>query len=95
MFFPFSTRPIRPKRMVLQVSKQKDTDPEQVEFYRNCSIDLTRRITENWNEVWSYTVTLDFGNGTQIGKGNGLISKYIAVKCARAWIDDVLRDRKD
>jgi hypothetical protein len=93
MLFPFFTKQ-KPRTIVFTISKQKDTDPEQVEFYRECSIYLTLKSTNNWNEVWSYTIVTDYGDGTEIGKGNGLASKAIAMQCAKSWIDDVLGDRK-
>jgi hypothetical protein len=81
--------------MYLTLSTQKDTDPEQVEFYRGCSIDLTLRTTNNWNELWSYEIISDYGQGTNIGKGNGLASKSLAMKAAKGWIDNDLRDRRN
>jgi hypothetical protein len=57
------------------------------------------RVTSNWNEVWSYYSLL--GDNVEaddievIGKGNGLATEEIAMECAKKWIDDVLRDRKN
>jgi hypothetical protein len=66
----------------------------QLEIYRGCAIDLTMRVTKKWNEVWNYEAILGTDPDDEwIGKGNGLANKALATQCAKAWIDDSLRDR--
>lgn len=66
----------------------------QVEVYRGCEIDLTMRLTKNWNEVWNYEAILGADPDDEwIGKGNGLANRTLATQCAKAWIDHALRDR--
>ncbi|MEG3877661.1 hypothetical protein QT972_09800 [Microcoleus sp. herbarium7] len=79
--------------MHLTVSTANDADPEQFEHYRDCAIDLTLASTDDWNELWSYKVTSDWGDGIEIAKCNGLATKAIAMQSAKAWIDDFLGDR--
>lgn len=90
--FPFFNRP---KTMRLAVSSATDTDPEQFESYRDCAIDLTLTSTDDWNELWGYKVTSDWGDGVEIAKCNGLGSKAIALQSAKAWIDNFLGDRSN
>jgi hypothetical protein len=85
----------RPKTVYLTVSTATDTDPEQFEDYRDCAIDLTLRSIDSWNELWSYKVTSDWGDGVEIAKCNGLATKAIALQSAKAWIDDFLGDRSN
>lgn len=70
--------------------RNDETDTYQVESHKGVLICLSREVTNNWGNHWSYEAHeySEDGNAPTIAAHKGFATRERAIESAEAWIDE-------